>query len=193
MKLCCDASVLWAYTLVKGCCDASVLWAYTLVKWCCVASVLCAYTLVKWCCDVSVLWAYTLVKWCCDASVLCAYTLVKWCQCFPHVSKLPTLTYNRTNGVSIMRKRYHTVGTFPKSNRIIAKTETDIPNTQIHGRSFSWLGTGKLKWRSQASFMGLNLSEVVRWCQFFQHVSKLPTLTYNPQAFVARTYHPPFF
>ena len=39
--------------------------------------------------------------------------------------------------------RYHTVGTFAKSNRkIVEKGNIDPPNTQKHKRSPSWLGTG---------------------------------------------------
>jgi len=39
-------------------------------------------------------------------------------------------------------KKYHTVGTVPKSNRkIVERGKIDIPNTQIYDRSFSWLGT----------------------------------------------------
>ena len=50
------------------------------------------------------------------------------------------------------KKKYHTVGTVPKSNRKIVergKMDTGItPNTQLHGHPLSWLGTGfKTKWR----------------------------------------------
>ena len=42
-------------------------------------------------------------------------------------------------------KNYHTVGTFPKSNRkIVERGKFDTPNTQIHDDSPSWLGTGTL-------------------------------------------------
>ena len=38
---------------------------------------------------------------------------------------------------------YHTVGTVPKSNIKITKRDNiDTPNTQLHNRSLSWLGTG---------------------------------------------------
>ena len=38
-------------------------------------------------------------------------------------------------------KEYHTVGTVSKSNsKIIEKAKINIPNTQIHDRSLSWLG-----------------------------------------------------
>ena len=41
-------------------------------------------------------------------------------------------------------KKYHAVGTFPKSNWIIVETEAkiDTPNTHIHDLSLSCLGTG---------------------------------------------------
>ena len=40
------------------------------------------------------------------------------------------------------KKKYHTVGTVQKSNRkILERGIIDIPNTQIHDRSLSWLGT----------------------------------------------------
>jgi hypothetical protein len=35
------------------------------------------------------------------------------------------------------KQKYLTVGTVPRSN-----TKMDKPNTQIHNRSLSWLGTG---------------------------------------------------
>jgi hypothetical protein len=39
-------------------------------------------------------------------------------------------------------KKCHTVATVPKSIRKIIETgRVDIPNTQIHDRSLSWLGT----------------------------------------------------
>ena len=45
-----------------------------------------------------------------------------------------------------MKKKYHTVGSVPKSNRKIverSKMDTGITlNTQLHGHSLSWLGTG---------------------------------------------------
>jgi hypothetical protein len=46
---------------------------------------------------------------------------------------------------------YHTVRTFPKSNRkIVERSEIDTTNTQIHDHSLSCLGTCtsiKKKWR----------------------------------------------
>jgi hypothetical protein len=39
-------------------------------------------------------------------------------------------------------KIYHTVGTFPKTKRkIVDRGKIDTPNTQIHDRSLSCLGT----------------------------------------------------
>ena len=40
-------------------------------------------------------------------------------------------------------KKYHAVGTVPNSNRkILESGKIDIPNTQIHDRSLSCIGTG---------------------------------------------------
>ena len=40
-------------------------------------------------------------------------------------------------------KKYNTAGTVPKSNiKIVERDTVDTPNTQIHNRSLSWLGTG---------------------------------------------------
>ena len=37
---------------------------------------------------------------------------------------------------------YHTVGAIPKSNiKFVERGKSDTPNTQIHDRSLSWLGT----------------------------------------------------
>jgi hypothetical protein len=39
-------------------------------------------------------------------------------------------------------KKYHTVGTIPISNiKFVERANIDTPNTQVHNRSFSWLGT----------------------------------------------------
>ena len=42
-------------------------------------------------------------------------------------------------------RKYHTVGTIPKSNicyiKIAERDKINTHNTQIHERSFSWLGT----------------------------------------------------
>jgi hypothetical protein len=40
-------------------------------------------------------------------------------------------------------KKYDTVETIPKSNiKMTERGKIDTPNTQIHDRSLSWLGTG---------------------------------------------------
>jgi hypothetical protein len=50
------------------------------------------------------------------------------------------------NKIIIKNQKYHTVGTIPKSNiKIVERSKIDISNTQIHGRSFSWLETGTSK------------------------------------------------
>ena len=41
-----------------------------------------------------------------------------------------------------MKRKYHTIGTVPKSNRKIV--EIDTSNTDIHDRSISWLGIGSI-------------------------------------------------
>ena len=39
-------------------------------------------------------------------------------------------------------KKYHTVGTFPKSNRkIVERGKIDTTNTHVHDRSVSWIST----------------------------------------------------
>jgi hypothetical protein len=41
-----------------------------------------------------------------------------------------------------MKKKYHTVGTFHKSNRkIVERGKIDTTSKQIHDHSLSWLGT----------------------------------------------------
>jgi hypothetical protein len=43
-------------------------------------------------------------------------------------------------------KKYHNVGTFPKSNRkIVERSKINSPNTQIDDLSLSCLGTGWFK------------------------------------------------
>jgi hypothetical protein len=43
-------------------------------------------------------------------------------------------------------KKYHTVGTIPKSNRkIIERCTINTPDTQMYDRSLSWFGTGTSK------------------------------------------------
>jgi hypothetical protein len=40
-------------------------------------------------------------------------------------------------------KKYYTVGMVPKPNiKIVERRTIDTPNTQIHDRPLSWLGTG---------------------------------------------------
>jgi len=40
-------------------------------------------------------------------------------------------------------KKYHTVGTIPKSDiKIIESGKIDAPNAQMHDRLLSWLDTG---------------------------------------------------
>ena len=40
-------------------------------------------------------------------------------------------------------KKYHNVGTIPKSNiSVVKRGRVDTPNTQIHDRTLSWFGTG---------------------------------------------------
>jgi len=39
----------------------------------------------------------------------------------------------------MINKKYHTVGTVPKSNRkIVERCKIETPNTQIHDLSLSW-------------------------------------------------------
>ena len=69
-------------------------------------------------------------------------------------------------------KKYHTVGTTPKSS-----------THNIHDCSFSLLSTGasinsvrvKLLLLAQSA----RLSEIMRSCKYFQLVNKVPTLTYT--------------
>ena len=47
-------------------------------------------------------------------------------------------------------KKYHTVGTIPKSNiKIVERGNIDTSNTKIYDQSLSWLCTGTFikKWR----------------------------------------------
>ena len=42
-----------------------------------------------------------------------------------------------------MGGKYHTVGIILKSNRkLVKQSQNYTPNTHIHDRSFSWIGTG---------------------------------------------------
>jgi hypothetical protein len=51
-------------------------------------------------------------------------------------------------------KKYHTVGTIPKSDiKIVERSKMDTPNTQMVDGLLSWLDTGT----SMKSFMSSNL------------------------------------
>jgi len=81
-------------------------------------------------------------------------------------------------------KKYHTVRTIPKSNiKIVERSKLDTPNTQIHDHSLSWLGTGTSIKRGRVKLVlcaqTFPLSEMMRSCKCFSHVSKIPTLAYN--------------
>ena len=88
------------------------------------------------------------------------------------------LKYNTVGTVP----KYNTVVTIPKSNiRIVERGKSDIPNTQIHDRSLSWIGTGisiksggvKLVLWAQSS----PRFEMMLSCKCFRHVSKMPPIT----------------
>ena len=68
-------------------------------------------------------------------------------------------------------KKYHTVGTTPKSN------------TPIHDCSLSLLSTGASMNSFRAKLLlyaqPAHLSEIMRSCKYFQLVSKMLTLTYT--------------
>ena len=68
-------------------------------------------------------------------------------------------------------KKYHTVGTTPKSS------------THIHDRSLSLLSTGASIYSFRVKLLlhvqPTHLSEIMRSCKYFQLVSKMPTLTYT--------------
>ena len=76
-------------------------------------------------------------------------------------------------------KKYHTVGTTPKSS------------THIHDRSLSLLSTGasinsvrtKLFLHAQPA----HFSEIMRSCKYFQLVSKMTTLTYTGRTAILYT------
>jgi hypothetical protein len=59
----------------------------------------------------------------------------------------------------------------------------DTPNTPIHDRSFSCIGTGTSTKSDGAKlvlcFQTSPLSEVMRSCKCFPHVSKMPTLSHK--------------
>jgi hypothetical protein len=71
-------------------------------------------------------------------------------------------------------KKYHT---------FVERSKIDIPNTHVHDCSLSWLGTGTSIKRGGVKLVLwiqiFPLSEMMRSCKGFPHVSKMPTLTYN--------------
>ena len=81
-------------------------------------------------------------------------------------------------------KKYPTVEAVPNCNRrIVEKGKIDTPNIQLHDWSLFWLSTGtsirsgrvKLVLWAQTS----PLSEMMRSCKYFQHVSTMTILTSN--------------
>jgi len=57
------------------------------------------------------------------------------------------------------KKKYHTVGTVPKSHRkIIEMCNIDTSSTQLHDRSFSWIFTA-----TSIKSGGVNLSWLYRY------------------------------
>ena len=79
-------------------------------------------------------------------------------------------------------KKYHTVGTIPKSNiKIVKRGKIDTPNTQIHDWSIFWLGTGtSIKRGGDILVLWAKispLSEMMLSCKCFPHVSKIQILT----------------
>ena len=77
-------------------------------------------------------------------------------------------------------KKCHTVVTFPESHRqIVERCKIDTSNLQIHDRSISVCGTGtSIKCGRVKLVLWTPLSDMMKSC--FPHVSKMPTLTYNP-------------
>ena len=54
------------------------------------------------------------------------------------------------SSIKMENKKYHTVGTIPKSNiKIVERGNIDTSNTKIYDQSLSWLCTGTFikKWR----------------------------------------------
>ena len=74
-----------------------------------------------------------------------------------------------------------------KSCKVQSKSDRnrkiDTTNTNIHGRSHSWLGTGtSMKSDEVKLFLWAQispLSEMKRSCKYIPHESKISTLTYN--------------
>ena len=81
----------------------------------------------------------------------------------------------------MINKKYHTVGTVPKSNRkIVERCKIETPNTQIHDLSLSWfiIDTSiKKKWvKLVLCDQNSHLSEIVESWKCFPIASKMPTL-----------------
>jgi hypothetical protein len=76
-------------------------------------------------------------------------------------------------------KKYHTVGTTPKSS------------THIHDHSLSWLSTGasinSVRVKLLLYAQPVHLSEIMRSCKYFQLVSKMSTLTYAARTAILYT------
>ena len=92
-------------------------------------------------------------------------------------------------------KKYHTVGTAPKSiKKIVERGKIGTTSTQIHERSVSWLSTGasinsvraKLLLYAQPS----HLSETIRSCKYFQLVRKCqPSHILGEQRYYKKSYN----
>jgi len=65
---------------------------------------------------------------------------------FINFQLLPITTLASSNVASKMENKiYYTVEIVPEFNRnIVERDKIDAPNTQKHGRSLSWFGTGTL-------------------------------------------------
>jgi hypothetical protein len=79
-------------------------------------------------------------------------------------------------------KKYHTAGTFPKSNvKIDEKRENRYLNTHKNDRTLSWLGTCTSIKRGEAKLVlwaqTSPLTEMMRSCKCFPFVSKMSTLS----------------
>jgi len=75
------------------------------------------------------------------------------------------------------KKTDNTVRTIPKSTiKIVELDKSDTPNTQIHDRSLSWIGIGiSIKCGGVKLILWAQicpLSEIMRSCKCFPHVSK---------------------
>ena len=80
------------------------------------------------------------------------------------------------------KKRYHAVGTVPKSNRkMVQRCKIDTPNTQIHARlvqGFQYKVVVFMKLLMDTT-TPLPLSNMMRSGKCVPHGSNMPTLTYN--------------